>query len=87
VRLDGTGREMSGEELRVAVGRRLGWSRLPSARFTVEKRGLALHFAGAGFGHGVGLCEAGAAELARRGADARAILGRYLPGAEVGFSP
>jgi len=83
VRLDGTGRPLSGEQLRVALGRALGWGVVKSARFTVERRGARLRFAGRGFGHGVGLCEAGAAELARRGLGYREILARYFPGAIV----
>ncbi len=87
VRLDGVGRTLSGEQLRIALGRAVGWNTVKSARFTVEKRGDALRFDGRGFGHGVGLCEAGAAELARRGAGYREILGRYFPGARVDARP
>src|SRR5262249_33444569 len=83
VRLDGTGRTLSGEQLRLAPGRALGWSTVKSAPFTVERAGGDLRFVGRGFGHGVGLCEAGAAELARRGAGYREILARYLPGTAV----
>ena len=83
VRLDGTGASMTGEQLRVLLGRALGWSVVKSNRFTVSKRldGQALRFEGRGFGHGVGLCESGAAELAKRGASWREILARYFPGA------
>jgi stage II sporulation protein D len=87
VRLDGTGRTLTGEQLRLALGRVLGWSVVKSARFTVERRGGQLQFAGTGFGHGVGLCEAGAAELARSGADHRAILRHYFPGTEIAPRP
>jgi signal transduction histidine kinase len=83
VRIEGTGRVLTGEELRVALGRRLGWSVVKSDRFTVEQHGAQLAFSGEGFGHGVGLCEAGAAELARHGANYREILGRYFPGTTI----
>jgi stage II sporulation protein D len=38
---------------------------------------------GKGRGHGVGMCQWGAAGWARAGADHRAILSRYYPGAEI----
>jgi SpoIID/LytB domain protein len=40
-------------------------------------------FTGRGRGHGVGLCQSGALVYAQRGENARAILQRYYPGAEV----
>lgn len=40
-------------------------------------------FAGAGNGHGVGLCQHGARELGRRGATFTQILSHYYPGAQV----
>lgn len=38
---------------------------------------------GRGFGHGVGICQYGAEEMASRGASSREILERYYPGANV----
>ena len=38
---------------------------------------------GGGFGHGVGLCQTGALERARRGQNAGQILEAYYPGATV----
>ena len=76
-----------------AVSWSCGWSRVRSDRFTVERVGVEragaarLRFRGQGEGHGVGLCEEGAADLARRGLDYRAILGRYFPGAAVAARP
>lgn len=43
----------------------------------------ALAVDGAGFGHGVGLCQYGAAGLARSGRDFRAILAHYYRGARL----
>ena len=40
---------------------------------------LALH--GSGWGHGVGLCQIGAAVMATQGYDYRQILSHYYPGA------
>ena len=38
---------------------------------------------GHGWGHGVGMCQWGAAELARRGATAEEILQLYYPGSAL----
>jgi stage II sporulation protein D len=38
---------------------------------------------GAGWGHGVGLCQIGAAVMAERGYHARAILAHYFRGAAI----
>ena len=64
-------------------------SHLPSACFTVDKEmgydGLpaAFIFRGAGWGHGVGMCQAGAAGMALQGRDYRMILSHYYQGAQV----
>jgi len=62
---------------------RLGFSRLPSLAFDVrtEEGGFVLE--GRGQGHGAGLCQWGAAGLAREGKDYRAILLHYYPGTDV----
>ena len=54
-----------------------------SSDFEVTRRGRDLVVVGAGFGHGVGLCQYGAESMARDGASHRAILRRYYPEAEV----
>jgi stage II sporulation protein D len=46
-----------------------------------------LVIAGKGYGHGVGLCQYGAAGFAVRGASYRAILERYYPGATLAAAP
>ena len=43
----------------------------------------AFVFRGAGWGHGVGMCQTGAVGRARRGSDYRQILGHYFNGAEI----
>ncbi|HOC46749.1 MAG TPA: hypothetical protein PKM26_09115, partial [Syntrophorhabdaceae bacterium] len=40
-------------------------------------------FNGAGWGHGVGLCQIGAAVMAKKGFTAEEILGHYFTGAEI----
>lgn len=45
--------------------------------------GAEVVFSGRGLGHGVGLCQWGAKEMAQKGFDYKAILGRYYPGTKV----
>ena len=40
-------------------------------------------FTGGGFGHGVGMCQTGSMEMARRGFDVTAILLHYYPGSQL----
>ena len=74
---------LSASALRFAVGRALGWDRIRSDLYVVAVRNGSLVFDGRGHGHGVGLCQAGAAEMAAEHRDARAILAFYFPGTRV----
>lgn len=61
---------------------------LRSALFTVEALGDAraphgFEIRGAGFGHGVGMCQLGAIGMAQDGADHTAILQHYYPGTRI----
>lgn len=62
---------------------RLGFSRLPSLAFDVRAARGGFTFQGTGQGHGAGLCQWGAAGLAREGKSYREILAHYYPGTEV----
>jgi stage II sporulation protein D len=73
--------KISAEDFRLAVGRALGWNRIRSNWFEVAADGDGFLFHGRGSGHGVGLCQAGAAEMAREGHSYREILAQYFPGA------
>jgi len=75
--------EISGQDLRMAVGRTLGWQHIKSTAFELQRSGDAYRFAGRGSGHGVGLCVIGSARLAEAGQSADAILRRYFPGLEI----
>jgi hypothetical protein len=75
--------DVSGEDLRTLVGRILGWQHLRSTLFDVTRTASGFRFTGHGAGHGVGLCVLGAANLARSGTSADAILRRYYPGLSV----
>jgi stage II sporulation protein D len=78
-----TPNEISGQDLRVAVGRTLGWQYIKSTAFELKRMRAAYRFAGHGSGHGVGLCVIGSAHLAVEGKTADEILGRYFPGLEI----
>jgi stage II sporulation protein D len=81
LRLDET--EIAAEEFRIAVGETLGWNRIPSTWFEVSRQGDLFEFHGRGWGHGVGLCQTGAAVMASQGRTERDILAQYFPGAEA----
>lgn len=52
---------------------------LKSAFFSVKLENNKVLLTGKGFGHGVGLCQEGAIEMARLGYDYKQILGYYFP--------
>jgi len=79
----GVRREVDGNYFRFLIGRRLGWEKLKSTAFEVRREGGDFVFEGRGFGHGVGLCQAGAARMAEAGFDYRRILAHYYPGTEL----
>jgi stage II sporulation protein D len=60
-----------------------GFDRLRSPLFTVKAETDGYVLDGRGWGHGVGMCQWGAAELARRGFSAAEILSYYYPGTEL----
>ena len=52
-------------------------------RDPASRRPLSVVASGSGFGHGVGLCQTGALEMARGGADAQRILRHYYTGVNL----
>ena len=89
--LEVTGRgapaELSASSFRFAVDRALGWNQLRSDWYSVSISGTALEMKGRGYGHGVGLCQAGAFEMAKEGHSDTEILSFYFPGAVAGITP
>ena len=71
--------ELAGRDLREVLGGRA----LRSAKFDARSEGELVRFLGSGSGHGVGLCQWGASELARRGRSYRQILAHYYPGTNL----
>ncbi len=70
-----------GKELEIR--RILSESHLYSSAFVVEKTKAGFRLIGAGWGHGVGLCQIGAAMMAQKGYDYKQILLHYYPGSEI----
>jgi stage II sporulation protein D len=81
-----SGVQVAASTLRFALGRSSGWQTLKSDLYDVGSTGDKFAFTGHGVGHGVGLCQTGAAEMAREGKSYREILAFYFPGALVGRS-
>jgi SpoIID/LytB domain protein len=75
--------QISGQDLRVAVGRTLGWQHVKSTAFDLRKKDGSYRLSGHGSGHGVGLCVIGSARLAERGTSVEDILARYFPGLAI----
>ena len=82
-RVEVTARGRTASLSAVDLRQRLGFERLPSLAFDVREDGGAFVLAGRGRGHGAGLCQWGAAALAREGMGYREILARYYPGTDV----
>ncbi len=79
--------QLSASSFRFAVDRALGWNQMRGDWFTASVSGDALEIAGHGYGHGVGLCQAGAYQMAAEGHNAAEILRFYFPGATPGITP
>jgi len=90
VLLEVTGRgamaTLSSSSFRFAVDRALGWNQVRSDWYTTSVSGNALEITGRGYGHGVGLCQAGAYEMAAEGHSDAEILSFYFPGAVTGVA-
>jgi stage II sporulation protein D len=77
----------SDELSRVNHVRLLGWGAVPSNDFVAKENGEYTLLEGTGFGHGIGLCQAGARAMALEGANYRDILNHYYPNTTVITSP
>ncbi len=75
------GRVVLGKEL--AIRKALSGSCLKSSAFEIEWKGDECILHGKGWGHGVGLCQIGAAVMASKGYDCARILRHYYPGTEI----
>lgn len=70
---------ISGKDFRNMIGPNL----IRSNNYEIEMKGYYMDLVGKGWGHGVGLCQWGAAEMSRRGFNFKEILNYYYPGADI----
>ncbi|NQS89154.1 SpoIID/LytB domain-containing protein [Patescibacteria group bacterium] len=61
----------------------IGYNKLKSTLFKVEKKGNYFIFVGKGWGHGVGMCQWGAKVMAEKGYGVDEILKFYYPSTEI----
>ncbi len=87
IKMTGDNGETLSEVNAVELRKKLGYKRLPSTDFTITKEGDTFIFQGKGWGHGVGLSQWGALEMARTGKDYREILAHYYPGTLIEKQP
>jgi SpoIID/LytB domain protein len=77
LRVDGlTPGEITGEDLRLALGRTLGWQLVKSTAFALARTSTGYRF--------TGLCIVGSARMAAEGRSAAEILAEYFPGTTIG---
>jgi SpoIID/LytB domain protein len=81
--------EIVGDKKRIKIGKELeirrvlSPSHLYSSCFIVKKRKDAFTFYGSGWGHGVGLCQIGAASMVLSGKNYKEVLQHYFPHTEI----
>ena len=71
--------EPGNERKRITQARQWGWGAIPGSDFAVTEDGAGWRLEGHSLGHGVGMCQSGAAGMAASGADFREILSHYYP--------
>jgi stage II sporulation protein D len=71
------------ERRRIAQARQWGWSAIPGSDFTATADGEGWRLEGHSVGHGVGMCQFGAAGMAAAGAGFSEILSHYYPNTEL----
>ena len=71
------------ERSRLTFARKLGWKAVPGNSYSLRIEGAEVILEGSGVGHGVGLCQRGGADMARRGSSFQQILEHYYPNTEL----
>ena len=71
------------ERSRLQLARKLGWKTVQSNSYSAQREQGLVVIAGVGKGHGIGLCQRGAADMARHGASFREILAHYYPNTAI----
>lgn len=80
------GKVIDAEAFHLWVGRSFGWTLLRSRLYDLRREGAGYTVEGRGQGHGVGLCQEGAAARARVGQGVEEILRAYYGEAAVGLT-
>ena len=75
------------EGKRIEQARQWGWSAIPGSDFTAAADQGGWLLEGHSVGHGVGMCQFGAAGMAATGAGFREILALYYPNTVLGLQP
>jgi stage II sporulation protein D len=73
----------SGYQFWIKLGQKFGWDKAPGTRFKIYQAGRDVQIVSTGAGHGVGMCQWGAAGLAARGKNYHEILDFYFPGTKI----
>lgn len=76
---------ISGYQFWLKLGQKLGWDKVPGSRFTLKPESPKgyMRLTSVGAGHGVGLCQWGAAGMAKQGKSVVEILSFYFPGTRL----
>lgn len=75
-----SGAQVRAEEFRQVLSRAFGPRTIKSTYFQIKRDGDTVTFSGRGYGHGVGLCQAGALARLTAGARPKDVLAFYYPG-------
>ena len=62
----------------------LGYNIIRSGNFTIKKDSSHILFEGRGWGHGAGLCQQGANQMAKLGKSYKKIVRFYFPSTRIG---
>jgi stage II sporulation protein D len=74
---------VNGETFRLEIGRKLGWDKIRSDLYEIRNSGGRFLFEGYGAGHGIGLCQDGAAAMGEQGYTYDRILAYYYPNTHI----
>jgi stage II sporulation protein D (peptidoglycan lytic transglycosylase) len=84
IAIDGKARRVvRAEDFRDVLARAFGPRAVRSNHVDISVDGKRVVFSGKGFGHGVGLCQAGAFARLSKGASPNAVLAYYFPGVRI----
>lgn len=75
--------DTSGYQFWIKLGQKFGWDKAPGTKFTLSTKGEKVEIHSTGAGHGVGMCQWGAAGMASQGKGCEDILKFYFPGTAI----